>query len=371
MMNHEENKINDLDTATEVSAEGTPAMDNKTILPTKRGMGNKATDLSLLQPEIQQAGEVEDGWQDGAAEHASPSRATSPKWIGIAVVVVLVVLVGGYFLVGMKGPEVEEVNTKAVEHKSKVVEVPYTVMIERMNKSAASYYGADTIEKKLEFVRHPDRVRPMMERYYKTRELKPLPFKGVSKQVARSIGNRLFWVVVSDSGNEEIKLPGLMMEQTDDGQFLIDWESQVIYQPSDWDTFVKERSTKPHQFRVLVSFPQYQAFYGYEFADYNKYRAYQVNLLNREDMLWAYALIGSDAEQVINHQLQNKANGRPKAQVSVPMILTLSFPENAMSDQCVQIDSLDSAAWLYINDTESKPAEKNAVEKAKTDSDAQ
>lgn len=327
------------------------AESEKTIPSAHRSMRSKGPDVFMLNQDAQHVRTVEDVWEEESIAGESEGRTGEKSFIKIAIgvgcLLLVFLLMGGYLLLQSK-PVVIEENHGDPSVKLPDPEMSYEVMIERMNEAVRLYFEADTVEKKLKCVRQPERVRPLMEEYYKQHTLKPLPFKKMLAQHPQTLEFRAFWAVKPDSGVEGVKLPVILVEQTDEGQFLVDWETEVEYQPADWGKFIESRSTAPAQFRVeVVPSGMRHAFYGFEFDDYKKYRAYQIKQREGDASLWAYAVKGSAADVLLINLLRKKPNAS-----GLRVILTLRFPENAMSGRCVHIQSLDSSSWLF---TESLP----------------
>lgn len=111
--------------------------------------------------------------------------------------------------------------------------------------------AADNMEARLNHVRDPRRVRPLMEAHEKR-----VPW--ISRRM-RDIG----WVVPVDEPVcrlvlvealfEDSEPAQVIVEETPDGDFKIDWESLVCYGDMAWDEFQRTKPSKPCLLRVTAS----------------------------------------------------------------------------------------------------------------------
>jgi hypothetical protein len=113
------------------------------------------------------------------------------------------------------------------------------------------FFEAETVSGKLPYVRDANRVRALMVDFY-TRN--PMPkFKWQELGWTRTVdekGYRLGYVQASFQDGERASL---IVEETENGGFLVDWESYVRYGELDWREFLKVKPVQPTLFRVIAS----------------------------------------------------------------------------------------------------------------------
>lgn len=152
-----------------------------------------------------------------------------------------------------------------------------------------------------------------------------------------------------NSDESEIEIITLLLEAKSDGSVAIDWETDAIYQPDDWDKFISTKSAQPKTFRVEVRDSNNIGPYLFPFQNDQAYQAYRVNIRDKPDSyLLAYAKKNSEIDTMLKQALKIDPSNKIRAvsEHSANMILTLSFPNNADSDQCVEIIEIKSQSWF-------------------------
>ena len=199
------------------------------------------------------------------------------------------------------------------------------------------YFSATTIEEKASTVRDSDRVRPLMQRHYQKRPLKTRVWKDLDWTLPiEEPGLRLAFVQASFTDAAPVSV---IIEETTDGQILVDWESSVRYSDFTWRDFLAQRPVQPTLMRVLASRPPgnrndtYAAIEtgmavltlrhptepGTLNASYNPHDPRMSPLLNQlEEGQWQ----------------------------EVPVTLRLSFPPKAAETNAVLITSIEGRGWL-------------------------
>ncbi|MEO5913054.1 MAG: hypothetical protein ABIS50_02395 [Luteolibacter sp.] len=217
-------------------------------------------------------------------------------------------------------------------------------LLKRIDTSTRRFFKATSIAEMLPLIRHPERVRPLMELYYaqfpvlphkivETRRLEPLTLDHQTN----------FWLSVLQL--DDHKTRNLVLDVPDSGDPLIDWETLVCYQPMDWDTFARERPAKKSlDFRVYV---EADNFYSHEFADSTKWTCFRLTALGAEESVFGYAKANEPLANGIL-DLVNRNQGRPCS-----LILRISIPEGLQSRSGAVIEKLMSPRWLYIDPPDS------------------
>ena len=201
----------------------------------------------------------------------------------------------------------------------------------------ASYLASVTIEERAANVRDAGRVTPLMRQWYAEHPVEPGEFLELDAFQPLTIALRPFWLVRvrTDTG-----MRPLMLEQTADDDVLVDWETDVCFQPMDWDRFVAERPTGEFDFRVRVA-PDH--FFAYEFSDEGVYRCLKLTAEGSDEWLFGYVRRGSDIDRRIVPLLGLAGS-------EVPMILRLRFIEGANARRAVVVSELVSERWCLVDD---------------------
>lgn len=212
------------------------------------------------------------------------------------------------------------------------------VTVDRIVASTRAYCEAGSIEKLLAVVRHPERVRPLMEDWYGKHPLKSSKFDSLNLFQPITLESRGSFWMVSCSMKDGSKRR-MLLEETEGGQVLVDWETEVCYQPMDWDEYCREKPVASLDFRVRILEDNY---YSHEFSDSNRWACYQLSALNGDQVLYGYL----DRRSATGQQLRELQQANSGRQVSV--ILRISRPTDLKSPRGVVIERLMSPRWTYV-----------------------
>jgi hypothetical protein len=235
----------------------------------------------------------------------------------------------------------ETARTKAItafdKEEQEIAEAEATV--DRIVACTRAYCEAGSIEKLLPVVRHPERVRPLMEHWYGEHPLKSSKFESLNLFQPITMESRgSFWMVsctMKDGSKRR-----MLLEETEGGQVQVDWETEVCYQPMDWDEYCREKPVGSLDFRVKILEDNY---YSHEFSDSNRWACYQLSALNGDQLLYGYL----DRQSVAGQQLRVLQQANSDRQISV--ILRISRPTDLKSPRGVVIERLMSPRWSYVN----------------------
>ncbi|MBC7980340.1 MAG: hypothetical protein H7Y36_07230 [Armatimonadetes bacterium] len=239
-------------------------------------------------------------------------------------------------------------EAKTILEKEVMAERAAAHTIEKIEQSVRNFYDSRSIDELLRYVRHPDRVKPLMETYYSKEKLVP-------SRVDRILGydpltiehNANFWMVTSELSPPQGEQ--LLVEVDADDVAKIDWETFVCFQPMDWDEFARNRPKGfTANFRVCVETDHY---YSHDFADSEKYACFRLTTLDSEETLYGY--VDRRSEMVHSMEKLIVENGN----TVTPMILRLHVPKMVQSSRGVVIEKLIEARWLHVDppDIESSP----------------
>ena len=213
-------------------------------------------------------------------------------------------------------------------------------LVDRVEEVVAAYLAADSMDGILPWIRHPERVRPLLEAEWRKRPKAPLDFVRMPGFQPITLGGKPFWVVkaaVAGGGTET-----LFLEQTGDSEVKVDWEMHVCRQPMDWDDYVARRpGGTVMDFRVWAVPDSY---YSHEFSDSGRWRCYRLTAKGSDQPLFGYLEAGSDEEKMLTEYCYREPGRR------APAILRLKLPEGTTSPKGVLIEKQVEPRWLYVDD---------------------
>jgi hypothetical protein len=212
-------------------------------------------------------------------------------------------------------------------------------LIARIHQTLLDFFNASSVESLALQIRHPERVTPLMRRYYADQAICAIPVQTVTSLSPLTLDDYAnFWmasVELTDGSQLDI-----IIEILESGAARVDWETFVRYQPMKWDDYVAQRpAATPMDFRVFVVPDNY---YNYEFGDAKRWTCFRLTTLDSDATLYGYAPAGSAIAQALLRQI--KLNGGRQT----AMILRLSVPKGLPSPRGVVIEKLLSNRWLYV-----------------------
>jgi|UniRef100_UPI0037835FB7 hypothetical protein len=212
---------------------------------------------------------------------------------------------------------------------------------QKIETTIRGFFESDTIEKKLAYVRDPQRVRPLMENFYRNRSLEHREWKSLGWILpVEEPGYRLGYAQAVFGDAEPVSL---IIEELGDGGFRVDWESSVRYGEIGWNEFIQTQPATPKLFRVIASKPRHapsaEAPQGSEILE--------IKHPEEDDVIYAYFDRQDPKFQPLLQQLQT---GNWK---DVPLTLRLCYPGPAGSGKSVRIADVEGKGWLILQRTRS------------------
>ncbi|MDB6077052.1 MAG: hypothetical protein JWO82_799 [Akkermansiaceae bacterium] len=260
--------------------------------------------------------------------------------------VLIALLVGGALFMGYRTTQqgkqkVEQVKQEgdAKIEDNKLRDKEATVLVRAIEQEVKAYLAAGTIEERLAHIRQPERVRPLMEDWYRRHPLKAETYKSTGSLAGVSFRRLPFWRIQAETSDDQIH--DLLLEQTSDTAAKVDWETDVYYQPMDWDRYVKERtSDKAYDFRVLTA-PD--TFFSHEFADDERWASFRIATADG-DYLFGYARADGKITRMLHAITSMTESG------VAPVILRLRTPADVKSPRGVIIESVVAPNWILMGD---------------------
>ena len=216
-------------------------------------------------------------------------------------------------------------------------------IVAAMTTTLQSYTSARTVEEMLPFVRQPERVEPLMRKYYQTHPLVPEDGAELQSQFALPLESSSF--VILNAGFPDSPNRIFLAEVDNDLQIRIDWESDACYLPVEIADYIAEKPTDPVDLRVFASPDN---FYVYEFVDSDKYQCFKLTFRDNEELLFGYVERDSPTgQQLIRHFQNVRQSG---SFMPEPLYLKVKFLENSKSEQGVLIEEFIAPRWANIEE---------------------
>jgi len=211
----------------------------------------------------------------------------------------------------------------------------------KIETTLRSFFAAADVDAKLAFSRDPQRVRPLMTQYYSQHPHDHLEWKALGWVLpVNEPGFRLGYAQAIFANAEPVSL---IIEETEGGDFRVDWESSVRYGELDWSEFIQTQPASPKLFRVTASRPQHtppnETPQGSEVLE--------IKHPGENDVIYAWFDRADPKFQPLLQQLQT---GNWK---DVPLTLRLCYPGPAGSGKSAQIADVEGKGWLILQGTRS------------------
>lgn len=213
-----------------------------------------------------------------------------------------------------------------------------------MEKMISDYLGAELMEEKMNHVRHPERVIPLMRDYYSRHDVEIKEYQSISEYHVVSLENYPFVAIRAEL--KDGASVALLLEEDEKG-FKIDWESEVAYQSYPFEKFLSDRPAGSHDMRLYA---EEDRFYAYSFQDEQKWRCYKLTSRNSDEYLFGYVERGSLLESEI-YKLAGGGASQGRS-VKVPLLLKISYPTNGRGPRSVKIEEIVSNRWAYATNPE-------------------
>lgn len=235
---------------------------------------------------------------------------------------------------------------KAVPLPFPVKEVPSGItLIESKGvliaRSLSGFFTAGSIDEKLQWVRDPERVRPLMASFYAAHEFKPQAFAELGW--VRSVeepGYRFGYVQARFENAEPVSV---IVEELADGRVVVDWESSVRYGEMSWREFLQAKPERPTLLRLLAyRSPSSMGVLGEGQA--KKWEVVLVKHPSDEAVLEAHFDPNDPEMFSLLDQLQA---GQWK---EVPLTLRLCFPGEELNSnkKIARITAVEGRGWLIL-----------------------
>lgn len=279
---------------------------------------------------------LEEHWADAATQR----RPIPWGWFALIGLVICGTMV--WSLTRIKGADKQIFQARADAESAMVNQVQEEMearqLIERIESVIRGFFSATSVDQLVPLVRQPERVVPLMRRYYEGKPVAAAGLDQIKKLRGVTLENRAdFWMASVALGDGTSK--SMVLEVGPDGVPHVDWESMVCYQPMPWDDYVSQRPAgSVLDFRVYV---EKDDFYSHEFVDEKKWVSFRLTALKSIRPLFGYVRAESDMAAQLQREI-DAGGGK------VSMILRLDLPEGLESPAGVVIEKILSSRWIYI-----------------------
>ena len=210
-----------------------------------------------------------------------------------------------------------------------------------IEETVRKFFEANSVSEKLAFVRDPGRVRPLMSDYYNRQPMPKMKWQSLGWTLpVDEPGFRLGYVQATFENGAPASL---VVEEMENGSFVVDWESFVRYGELNWRDFLLIRPVQPKLFRVIASKSDHGALHpagsGQE----------TIEIKHPEEDGVVYATLDKNDPDMAP-MVQQLQQGKWK---DVPLTLRLCYPGTASDGKAVRIAGVEGKGWLILQPTRS------------------
>lgn len=208
-----------------------------------------------------------------------------------------------------------------------------------------AFFKAQTIESKLERSRDPVRVKPLMVSYYAREPMPVWKWRGLGKLFrVEEPGYRFGFV---QALFDDATPASVVIEETADGRFLVDWEGFVRYGELGWADFLRIRPVEPKLLRVIASKVAGSAGVADQASPTSQWLELR-HPAETGSVLGCFNPTDPKYASLVEQLEQGKGK-------DVPLTLRLCFPTipSRLDGIGVQIAGVEGKGWLILD--ESKP----------------
>jgi len=221
--------------------------------------------------------------------------------------------------------------------------------VEDARRVLKRFLEADTVEKMVAEVRHPEITQPRMERYYAANPLKPRKIKTESQSWSEiRIEDTEF--IRGGMELDDFRVRNITLEIIPGSDPKVDWESFVSWAEMPWKDFLRTPPEQSLEYRVTVTLDPRDQYYNYSF----KGRELDLLCFKLEDpekygSCWAYCDKDSEAaSQLLFNLKRSRQQGivNDEGKIAVSCILKLRFPPEGMKTNQVMIEKFVHDNWV-------------------------
>ena len=210
--------------------------------------------------------------------------------------------------------------------------------MEKVEEVVKNFLEAETLEECKKFVCSPERVWPLIDRYYATVDYEPEGFSSLDKTKSAFRGEFLtLKVTKADFLPSPIGIQRI--EEGDEVSYRVDWESWVGYSDYTIEEMRSERPSEPFLVRVVV---QEASYYNYSFSDDKIWRSLALEFKDPLYSFLGYVKIDSD--------LDDKFRQTMKVNPDLPCLLKVAYPEGTRQKDQLEILEFVTTGWIMVDE---------------------
>ncbi len=210
-------------------------------------------------------------------------------------------------------------------------------LLETIEKQVIDYLSAPDPDQMLEHVRRRQIVAPMVKDWYARNPYRPVHTKEILSLHPATLDMRLFWLVQTKT---DAGLRNLLVEQGDNNSALVDWETDVCYQPLPWDDFVIKKPEGLFDFRVTAVEDN---FYSHEFQSPEAFLCLRLTARDSEEVLFGYVRRGTPEERQVREAFATSSGG------PISMVLKLGHLPGSQARRSASVVSVVATRWCLVN----------------------
>jgi len=299
---------------------------------------------TLIDPESPANELIENNWGD----HKKNTKPIAWGWFALLAVLMVGATIWSLYNIEKSGNQTRTIQEEAKSLLSKEEEEERDAarMIDQMEVTLRKFHTATTVSSLLPLVRHPERVKPLMEQYYGNKPVPMNRLRSISSMSPLTLNNRAdFWLASVKQSDDITK--NIILQINEAGEALVDWETYVSYQPMNWTDYAKYRPAgTTMDFRVYA---RQDNLFSYEFSNPAQWLCFQLNAQDSDEYLYGYVDANSEVAQQLLREI-NRNNGE-----AASLILRLYIPENIEAKRAVIIKQMVYNNWLFIDPPATEP----------------
>lgn len=204
----------------------------------------------------------------------------------------------------------------------------------QIQAALAAFFQTANVEDRAALARHRERVLPLMMRYYQQQPLRIRQVSGLGKcmSVAEK-GQRLGYIEVQFTQGP---VAHAIIDETDDGRFLVDWESLTRYSEISWDELLRRPPQKPVLMRLLAT--------------------REIGMGKAKDKTWLQLASPGHKKTLKAHFDPRSPEMAPLVDQldlggwkNVPLTLRVCYSENNSAPGTIQVVGIEGKGWLILN----------------------
>lgn len=299
---------------------------------------------TLIDPEPPAPELVENNWGD----HKKNTKPIAWGWFALLAVLMSCGIIWSLYKIEKSGNQTRTIQEEAKSLLSKEEEEERNAarLIDQMEVTLRKFHAATTVSSLFPLVRHPERVKPLMEDYYGDKPVTMNRLRSIRSMSPLTLNNRAdFWLASVRQSDDITK--NIILQINEAGEALVDWETYVCYQPMNWTDYAKYRPAgTTMDFRVYA---RPDNLFSHEFSNPSQWLCFQLNAQDSDEFLYGYVDTSSEVAQQLLTEI-NHNNGE-----AASLILRLYIPENLEAKRAVIIKQMVYNNWLFIDPPATEP----------------